>query len=396
MILWVTTSIVKKWKRGSRHENALHVRISCASYRWIPLRRESRCKMYFLLWAVVTKSESHRFQLICVAGLIWCGSWGHDHLWACWDLTLLQGQGCRRRDQGSRNLEHYLLESAGVTLDGCWGNRWAVDGLELDAPWGFFDSEILLWPHLCTIHHYTLPYSSLLLGVGVLIPRATRYCIKNGSSDYLSHRMTFWLDMQQTAISIIIYTMRTTNCRYLVFPPPHPSSYGSCPEIRKTVGFNFTRQVQKHARNLFASKYWYIPWNFGAAALILQNEWLQALRRAGAQKTANECLLDKWITSWVFVLVTRQHYSSSGLLQRLLRIPPSLPWNQSSCWSNASSYSHGHWQLRLCRSSTQLSKSSKTRLFRLLDVGFYFHTIMAIPGGWLRQAVKQTNKQSPN
>lgn len=92
--------------------------------------------------------------------------------------------------------------------------------------------------------------------------------------------------------------------------------------------------------------------------------------------------------------MTRQHYSSSGLLQRPLRIPPSLPWNQSSRWSNANSYSHGHWQLGLCRSSTQLSKSLKTRLFRLLDLGFYFYTIMAIPGRWLRQAVKQTNEAS--
>lgn len=161
---------------------------------------------------MVTKSESHCSQLTCAAGLIWCGSWGHDHLWVCWDLPLLQGQGCRRR---SRNPEHYLLESVGEMLDGCWGNRRRVGGLELDAAWGLCDSEILLWPHLCTIHHYPLPYSSLMPGVGVLIPRATRYCIKNGSSDYLSHRMTLWLDTQPTAISTVIYTMRSTNCRYL-------------------------------------------------------------------------------------------------------------------------------------------------------------------------------------
>lgn len=48
---------------------------------------------------------------------------------------------------------------------------------------------------------------------------------------------------------------------------------------------------------------------------------------------------------WIVCFVTRQHFSFLNRLWSLLRIPSPLPWNQSSCWSNASSYSHGYWQL---------------------------------------------------
>lgn len=152
------------------------------------------------------------------------------------------------------------------------------------------------------------------------------------------------------------------------------------------------RQVQKHAPSSVTHVGCHISWNLGVIALPPRMNDCTLCEGGLHKEDAQQMFAEQMNRFWIVCFVTRQHYGFLNWLWSLLRIPSPLPWNQSSCWSNASSYSHGHWQLGPSRSSTQLSKSLKIRFSQLLDDILYFYTMIAIPGWWLRAS----NKQSPN
>ena len=106
----------------------------------------------------------------------------------------------------------------------------------------------------------------------------------------------------------------------------------------------------------------------------------------------HKCFLDEWIASWVSVCVIRRPHSLSGAPGAK---KDSFPFAMESEFSleQCQQLPSRPWQVGPSRSFAQLSESLEKRFIQLLDVGFYFYTMVAIFDRWQRWGIEQSSSK---